>query len=157
PCGHAQIEIDRRRQHARRDDQVRHWVTPDPVDLSAEALHQCGPAGTKSLFLLSSQFVCTVTIVGFVMMSNTAERFWDWATSASMASREAWASMAKRTAIELNALRTSGSPPRIPRMFMLPSSVEVTLLSWIPRCCATAATPADRQPASADRTSSTGV
>jgi hypothetical protein len=31
----------------------------------------------------SSQATSTVTFVGFVSASNTAERFWDWATSAS--------------------------------------------------------------------------
>ena len=39
------------------------------------------------------QATSTVTSVGLVSASNTAERFWDWATSASMSSRDASASM----------------------------------------------------------------
>ena len=39
------------------------------------------------------QLTVTATLVGFVTMSNTAERFCDWATSASMSSGEASASM----------------------------------------------------------------
>ena len=35
----------------------------------------------------------TATFVGFVMMSNTAERFCDWATTAAMSSSEASASI----------------------------------------------------------------
>ena len=38
-------------------------------------------------------FTSTLTWVGFVMMSYTAERFWDCATSASMSSAEASASI----------------------------------------------------------------
>ena len=38
-------------------------------------------------------FTETVTLVGLVTISNTAERFWDWATNASMSSRLASASM----------------------------------------------------------------
>ena len=43
------------------------------------------------------QTTSTATAVGFVTMSYTAERFCDWATSASMSSREASASMSYRT------------------------------------------------------------
>lgn len=39
------------------------------------------------------QLTVTATLVGFVTMSNTAERFWDWATRASMSSEDASASM----------------------------------------------------------------
>ena len=42
---------------------------------------------------LAPQATSTVTFVGFVSASNTAERFWDWATSASMSSFDASASM----------------------------------------------------------------
>ena len=40
---------------------------------------------------------------------------------------------------------------------MLPSIVAVTECNWMLRICATAATPAVRQPARPDSTSSTGV
>ena len=33
-----------------------------------------------------AQLTSTVTLVGLVTMSNTAERFWDWATRALMSS-----------------------------------------------------------------------
>ena len=49
-----------------------------------------------------------MTLVGLVMMSKTAERFWDWATSASMSSRVASASMAKRTVTSLEAVADVG-------------------------------------------------
>src|SRR5690606_13429859 len=104
-----------------------------------------------------AQATVTVTLVGFVMMSNTAERFWDCATSASICSRVASASMSKVTLTSSNPLRTSLSAPRMPRMSIAPSSVAVTECSWMLRICATAATPAVRQPASPDSTSSTGV
>lgn len=39
------------------------------------------------------QLTETATLVGFATMSNTAERFWDCATSASMSSEDASASM----------------------------------------------------------------
>ena len=91
------------------------------------------------------------------MMSNTAERFCDWATSAAISSAVASASMSKRTVTPLKPLRISGSAPRMPRMFIVPSTVAVTERSWMPRCWATAATPAVRQLPSADRTISTGV
>src|SRR5262249_1573469 len=62
------------------------------------------------------QTTSTVTSVGFVMASNTAERFCDWATSASMSSLEASASMSNVTVTSLKPLRTSPSTPRMPRM-----------------------------------------
>ena len=43
-----------------------------------------------------AQATRTVTLVGLVMMSNTADRFCDWATSASISSASASASMSKR-------------------------------------------------------------
>src|SRR6202044_1742758 len=60
---------------------------------------------------LSAQATSTVTFVGFVRASNTAERFWDWATSASMSSREASASIVNVTLMSLKPLRTSLSAP----------------------------------------------
>ena len=49
----------------------------------------------------------TVTFVGLVSASNTAERFCDWATSASISCFEASASMVKVTLMSLKPLRTS--------------------------------------------------
>ena len=49
----------------------------------------------------AAQATSTVTFVGFVSASNTAERFWDWATSASMSSRDASASMVNVTLMSL--------------------------------------------------------
>ena len=65
-----------------------------------------------------------MTFVGFVRASNTAERFCDCATSASMSSFDASASMWKVTLMSLKPLRTSVSAPRIPRMSCAPSTVE---------------------------------
>jgi hypothetical protein len=47
------------------------------------------------------QATSTVTFVGLVSASNTAERFCDWATSASMSSVEASASMVNVTLMSL--------------------------------------------------------
>src|SRR5580692_4122378 len=99
----------------------------------------------------------TSTFVGLVTTSNTAERFCDWAISASRSSREASASMANRTVIASKPLRASGSAPRMPRMFISPSIVAVTDRSWMPRNWATEATPAARQPTRPTSTNSTGV
>ncbi len=49
----------------------------------------------------AAQATSTVTLVGFVRASNTAERFWDWATSASMSSFDASASIWKVTLMSL--------------------------------------------------------
>jgi hypothetical protein len=49
----------------------------------------------------SFQASSTVTLVGFVSASNTAERFWDWATSASISCRDASASMLNVTLMSL--------------------------------------------------------
>src|SRR5690606_4149872 len=49
----------------------------------------------------TSQATSTVTSVGLVRASNTAERFCDWATRASISSREASASMWKVTLMSL--------------------------------------------------------
>src|SRR3984957_13670702 len=103
------------------------------------------------------QATSTATSVGFERASNTAERFWDWATSASMSSLEASASMLNVTLMSLNPLRTSLSAPRIPRMSWWPSTVDSTERSWIPRFWATDATPAVRQLASPTRRYSIGV
>src|ERR1700722_1826000 len=94
---------------------------------------------------LPGQATSTVTSVGLVSASNTAERFWDWATSASMSSREASASIVNVTLMSLKPLRTSLSAPRIPRTSWLPSTIDSTERSWMPRFSATDATPADRQ------------
>src|SRR5579863_2653187 len=90
-------------------------------------------------------------------MSKTAERFCDWAITASRSSREASASMANRTLISSKPLRMPGSAPRMPRTFIRPSIAALTERSWMPRSSATAATPAVRQPARPTRTNSTGV
>src|SRR5262249_34561564 len=99
----------------------------------------------------------TETLVGLVMMSNTAERFCDCATSASRSSFDASASISKFTLMSLKPLRTSLSMPRMPWMSIEPSSVALTERSWILRSCAIDATPAVRQPASPASTISTGV
>jgi hypothetical protein len=62
------------------------------------------------------QATSTVTSVGFVSASKTADRFCDWATSASMSSLEASASIENVTFTSLKPFRTSLSTPRIPRM-----------------------------------------
>ena len=58
----------------------------------------------------------TLTGVGLVRASNTAERFCDCATRPAISSGVASASMSKWTLTSLKPLRTSGSPPRMPRM-----------------------------------------
>src|SRR5512146_1268145 len=83
--------------------------------------------------------------VGFDRASNTADRFCDWATSASISCFDASASMVKVTLMSLKPLRTSLSAPRIPRMSCAPSSFDSTERSWMPRFSATDATPAVRQ------------
>src|SRR5262249_52341118 len=65
--------------------------------------------GSDSLSHRRGQLTSTVTFVGLVMMSYTAERFWDWATSALTSSGEASASMSYFTVMPLKPLRTSGS------------------------------------------------
>jgi hypothetical protein len=50
---------------------------------------------------VASQATSTVTFVGFVRASNTAERFCDWATSASMSSFDASASILNVTLMSL--------------------------------------------------------
>src|SRR5271170_7827407 len=119
---------------------------PRPDDDRGELLDDLAPQATS-----------TVTLVGFVSASNTAERFWDWATSASMSSRDASASMLNVTLMSLKPLRTSLSAPRMPRMSWLPSSVALTEFSLMPRFSATDATPADRQLARPTRRYSIGV
>ena len=49
----------------------------------------------------TSQATSTVTLVGFVKASNTAERFCDWATSASISCLVASASMVNVTLMSL--------------------------------------------------------
>ncbi len=49
----------------------------------------------------ASQATSTVTFVGLVRASKTAERYWDWATSASISSLDASASMVKVTLMSL--------------------------------------------------------
>src|SRR5581483_4373580 len=93
----------------------------------------------------SPQATSTVTSVGLVSASNTAERFWDWATSASMSSLDASASTWNVTLTLSKPLRTSLSAPRMPRMSCAPSTTASTERSWMPRFCATDATPALRQ------------
>src|SRR6187402_2592231 len=99
----------------------------------------------------------TATLVGFVTMSNTAERFCDCATRAAMSSRDASASISNTTLIPSKPLRTSLSMPRMPCRSMPPSSVALTERNWIERFWATAAMPAVRQEARPTRTYSTGV
>src|SRR5579871_1111309 len=103
------------------------------------------------------QATSTLTSVGLVSASKTAERFCDCATSASISSLEASASIEKVTLTSLKPFRTSLSTPRIPRMSWLPSTVDSTERSWIPRFCATDATPAVRQLARPTRRYSIGV
>ena len=55
-----------------------------------------------------AQATSTTTFVGLVMTSNTADRFCDWATIASMSLGDASASMAKRTLTPSNPLRIVG-------------------------------------------------
>src|SRR6185295_3305906 len=105
----------------------------------------------------AGHFTSTHTFVGFVTMSNTAERRCDCATSALIASRVASASISKITLMPLKPLRTSLSMPRMPARSMPASSVAFTERSWILRFCATAAIPAVRQEARPTSTYSTGV
>jgi hypothetical protein len=49
----------------------------------------------------AAQATSTVTFVGLVSASNTAERFWDWATSASISCLDASASMVNVTLMSL--------------------------------------------------------
>ncbi len=91
------------------------------------------------------QATSTVTFVGLVSASKTAERFCDWATRASMSAGEASASIEKVTLMSLKPLRTSASAPRMPRMSWPPSTEASTELSLMPRFCATEAMPAVRQ------------
>ena len=51
------------------------------------------------------QATSTVTFVGFVSASNTAERFWDWATSASISCLEA--SVAQNRGIQLRSVEST--------------------------------------------------
>ena len=51
--------------------------------------------------------------------------------TATMSLGDASASMANRTVTPSNPLRMSGSAPRIPRTFIVPSTVAVTDRSWI--------------------------
>ena len=97
------------------------------------------------------------TVVGLVMASNTAERFWDWATRAAISSRDTSASMSKVTVTLSNPLRTSPSIPSTPCRSMSPWTVAVTDRSWMPRLLATVATPAVRHDASAINVNSGGV
>src|SRR5215218_1046127 len=99
----------------------------------------------------------TSTSVGLVMMSYTADRFCDWATRALMSSSEASASIWYFTLMLLKPLRMSVSMPRMPRTSMPPSTVAMTLFSWMLRFCATAAMPAVRHPARPTSMYSTGV
>jgi hypothetical protein len=57
----------------------------------------CAPASRRA----AAQATSTVTFVGLVRASNTAERFWDWATSASISCRDASASMVNVTLMSL--------------------------------------------------------
>src|SRR5690606_10064267 len=66
----------------------------------------------------SNHLTSTVTFVGFVTMSNTAERFWDCATRAAISSGVASASISKPTLMPSKPLRTSSSMPRMPWMSM---------------------------------------
>src|ERR1022692_4619259 len=106
---------------------------------------------------LAPQATSTVTFVGFVRASNTADRFWDWATSASISCLDASASMVNVTLTSLKPLRTSLSAPRMPRMSCAPSTVDSTERNWMPRFSATDATPAVRQLARPTRRYSIGV
>src|SRR5690606_34748987 len=81
---------------------------------------------------VGGHFTATCTEVGLVMMSNTAERFWDWATRARISSRPASASTTKVTLTSSKPLRTSLSTPRIPCRSMVVSRVAVTECSWMP-------------------------
>ena len=55
--------------------------------------HDRGVHRTRLLVRSLRQATETWTVVGLVTMSKTAERFWDWATMASMSARLASASM----------------------------------------------------------------
>src|SRR5262249_13512155 len=84
-------------------------------------------------------------------------RFCDWATSASISCFEASASIVNVTLMSLKPFRTSVSAPRMPRMSWFPSTVDSTERSWMPRFCATEATPAVRQLARPPSRDSIGV
>ena len=64
-------------------------------DDNVDAAHRPAPGGARLEGCHDGDHATTTdTSVGLVMMSNTAERFCDWATSASISSRLAFASMA---------------------------------------------------------------
>src|SRR5690606_32374257 len=102
-------------------------------------------------------FTATVTLVGLVTTSYTAERFCDCATRARISSGVASASMSKVTLMPSKPLRTSVSMPRMPWRSIEPSMVAATWRSWMLRCWATAAMPAVRQAPRPTSTYSTGV
>ena len=63
---------------------------------------------------------------------STAERFWDWATSASISCLEASASMVKVTLMLLKPLRTSGRRRGSRGRRASPSTVASTERNWMP-------------------------
>src|ERR1700722_1239310 len=88
------------------------------------------------------QATVTWTVVGLVMMSKTAERFWDCATMASMSAWLGSGATSNWTRMRSKPLGTSASIPRMPWRSISPCTVAVTERSWIPRLVATVATPA---------------
>jgi hypothetical protein len=62
---------------------------PGPDDDRGDLFDDSAPLRLST----ADQATSTVTLVGLVMTSNTADRFWDWATIASMSARDASASI----------------------------------------------------------------
>ena len=87
----------------------------------------------------------TTTFVGLVMMSNTAERFCDWATSASISSAVGVGVDVEAHVDAAEAVADVRIGAEDAQDVHVPSTVAVTERSWMPRCWATAATPAVRQ------------
>src|SRR5918996_2881256 len=76
---------------------------PDDDDRGLAGAH-----AVAHLLAVSVRASSTVTFVELATRSNTAERFWDWATMASMSARAASASTSYRTRMPPKPLCTSG-------------------------------------------------
>ena len=99
----------------------------------------------------------TVTLVGFVTMSNTAERFCDWATSALMSSAVGVGVDLVLHRTPSKPLRASLSMPRMPVAGPCRPRRRLDRAELDAAVLATEAMPAVRQPARPASTISTGV
>ena len=83
------------------DRSLRKWLAARPACPAPMTTVVMRSMAGPQLTPTAGQATSTVTFVGFVRASNTAERFWDWATSASMSSLDASASMVNVTLMSL--------------------------------------------------------